>query len=162
MTKLERTVAAVGARRLLSLVSFGSEVVRPAQIAPEDHMTLNFHDIVEPLEGFVPPSESHVAEALAFATADRAPIVVHCYAGVSRSTAMAYAIACAREPGRCELELASALRRLSPSATPNRLIVSLADAAMGREGRMVAAIAGIGRGADAFEGEPFVLAPAGQ
>jgi predicted protein tyrosine phosphatase len=49
------------------------------------------------------------------------------------------------------------LRRASPSATPNRLLVSHADAILKRDGRMVAAVNAIGRGAEAFEGEPFTL-----
>jgi predicted protein tyrosine phosphatase len=58
-----------------------------------------------------------------------------------------------------EEELALELRRASPSATPNRLIVSLADDILGRQGRMVKAVEKIGRGADAFEGTPFILRP---
>ncbi len=157
ITRLKESAEAFGAHRMLSLVSEGTEVERPAGIAPGDHLTLYFHDIVEPLMGYVTPSESHVADALDFAAADDRPILVHCYAGVSRSTAMAFAIACAREPGRDEFELARTMRELSPTATPNRLIVSLADAALGRGGRMVEAVAAIGRGRDAFEGEPFAL-----
>lgn len=160
ITRLRECAEAFGARRLLSLVTEGTEVVRPSRIAPGDHMTLYFHDISEPLEGYVPPCERHVAQALDFAAADDRPILVHCYAGVSRSTAAAYAIACAREPGRDEFELARMLRDLSPTATPNRLIVRLADAALGRGGRMVEAVAAIGRGRDAFEGAPFAFAPA--
>lgn len=157
ITKLNESAEAFGADRMLSLVGDGVTVERPARIAPDDHLTLYFHDIVEPLAGYVTPSESHVAEALGFAAADDRPILVHCYAGVSRSTAMAFAIACAREPKRDEFEIARRLRELSPTATPNRLIVSLADAALGRDGRMVEAVAAIGRGRDAFEGAPFAL-----
>jgi predicted protein tyrosine phosphatase len=40
-------------------------------------------------------------------------------------------------------------------------VVSLADAALGRGGRMSAAIAEIGRGADTFEGALFELPLAG-
>ena len=84
-------------------------------------------------------------------------LVVHCHAGISRSTAAAYVIACARRPDLDEGHLADELRRLSPSATPNPLIVAHGDAALGREGRMVEAIRRIGRGAEAFEGVPFRL-----
>ncbi len=66
--------------------------------------------------------------------------------------------ACALAPERDEGTIADALRAASPSATPNRLFVEIADRLLGRDGRMVAAIARIGRGADAFEGTPFVLA----
>ena len=86
------------------------------------------------------------------------PLVIHCYAGISRSTAAAYIAGCALNPGRDEADLARALRQASPTATPNRLFVEIADRLLGREGRMVAAIAAIGRGADAFEGAPFRFA----
>ncbi|HVI28905.1 protein tyrosine phosphatase [Hansschlegelia sp.] len=159
LSRLAETIVAARARRVLSLLSLEMAAPRLPGIAPEDHLTLRFHDIVEPTTGHVHPCDNHVAEALAFA-AGPDPIVVHCYAGISRSTAMAFAIACAREPSRDERDLAAALRRASPMATPNRLIVRLADDALGRQGRMAAAIAAIGRGEDAFEGAPFTLAPA--
>lgn len=159
ITRLREHADAVGASRMLSLVTAGTDVERPARIAAADHLTLFFHDIAEPIEGYVAPSETHVADALRFAAADDRPILVHCYAGVSRSTAMAFAIACAREPGRDEFAIAWQIRSLSPTATPNRLIVRLADAALGRGGRMIAAVEAIGRGLDAYEGAPFSIVP---
>ena len=86
-------------------------------------------------------------------------MLIHCWAGISRSTAAAYTALCMLRPDSDEEALARELRAASPSATPNRLIVSLADDILGRDGRMVKAIAGIGRGADAFEGTPFILRP---
>lgn len=159
ITRVHETVEATGATRMISLVSDDTTVERPDGISADHHLILRFHDIAEPLTGYVEPSGEQVAAALDFAEADAAPLLVHCYAGVSRSTAMAYAIACAREPGRCEFELARTMRTLSPTATPNRLIVRLADEALGRDSRMVQAVEAIGRGADAFEGAPFVLEP---
>ena len=87
----------------------------------------------------------------------RAPLVVHCYMGISRSTASAFASVCALNPHRDEGSIARALRRASPTATPNIRIVSLADRLLGREGRMVAAIETIGRGTLAAEAAPFRL-----
>jgi predicted protein tyrosine phosphatase len=84
-------------------------------------------------------------------------MVVHCYAGISRSTASAYAGVCALNPRRSEESIALALRRASPTATPNIRIVSLADRLLGRDGRMVAAIEMIGRGVMATEATPFRL-----
>ena len=159
LSRLEETVAAHRVRRVLSLVAVGTVVPRPREVAASDHLTLHFHDIAEPLGGHVTPNARHIEQALDFAAADAGPILVHCYAGVSRSTAMGYAIACAREPERGEAELAATLRALSPTATPNRLIVRLADSALGREGRMVQAIEAIGRGGDCYEGAAFALAP---
>ena len=83
--------------------------------------------------------------------------MIHCYAGISRSTASAYIIAAALAPQRDETELAKTLRRLSPSATPNPRLIAMADALLDRDGRMVEAIQAIGRGADAFEGVPVRL-----
>jgi len=115
------------------------------------------NDIAEPREGLVAPSPAHVAEIIEFGLKwDRkTPMVVHCYAGISRSTAAAYVIAAALQPDKDEQDLADELRRLSPSATPNPLIVSHADLLLGRQGRMIEAIRRIGRGADAVEGKLF-------
>ena len=66
---------------------------------------------------------------------------------------------CMLKPQSDEEELAWHLRRLSPSASPNRLIVSHADALLGRDGRMIAAVDAIGRGCEASEGVPFSFMP---
>ena len=86
-----------------------------------------------------------------------APMLIHCYAGVSRSTAAAFIAACALSPHRDEHEIAAEIRRNSPTATPNARLVALGDEILQRGGRMNAAIAKIGRGADCFEGTPFAL-----
>jgi predicted protein tyrosine phosphatase len=105
------------------------------------------------------PDEQHVTDLLRFVRRwDRqAPLVVHCFAGISRSTASAYASVCALNPHRDEASIARALRQASPTATPNIRIVSLADRILARDGRMVAAIETIGRGEIALEGNPFRL-----
>ena len=90
-----------------------------------------------------------------------APILIHCWAGISRSTATAYITACVHNPDADEHAIAQALRDASPTATPNRRFIALADAALGRNGRMKAAIEAIGRGfprwPDIKEAEPFTL-----
>jgi predicted protein tyrosine phosphatase len=159
LAKLEETVARSGAERVLSLLAAGTEVTRPASIAPENHLHLVMHDIAVAQDGMTMPGEDHVRNLLDFARRwNRAkPMVVHCYAGISRSTASAYIIAAALAPKRDEVELAQTLRALSPSATPNPRLIAVADALLGRVGRLIEAIEAIGRGADAFEGTPFVL-----
>lgn len=153
------TVARTGARSLVTLLSPGTVVTRPAEIAPERHLYLAMSDIVEPIPGQVLPERAHLDELLAFYREwDRAePIVIHCYAGVSRSTAAAFIAACALNPARDEHEIARAIRSASPTATPNARLVALADEALGRGGRMSAAVVEIGRGEDCLEGTPFVL-----
>jgi predicted protein tyrosine phosphatase len=159
LSKVEQTVSKTGAGRLLSLLSAGTDMIRPASIAPENHLHLVMHDIAEVQDGMTMPGEAHVRRLLDFARAwDRSrPLVVNCYAGISRSTASAYIIAAALAPSRDEVELAQTLRWLSPAATPNPRLVAVADAILGRDGRMIAAVKAIGRGADAFEGTPFGL-----
>lgn len=159
LSKVEETVTKTGAERLLSLLAAGTEVMRPASITRENHLHLVMHDIAVAQEGMTMPGEEHVLTLLDFARQwDRSrPLVVHCYAGISRSTASAYIIAAALAPKRDEAELAKTLRALSPTATPNPRLIAIADTLLDRRGRMIEAIQAIGRGADAFEGTPFEL-----
>lgn len=121
------------------------------------HLKLSFDDVSEPLDGFLPPARAHVEEIIGFVDGwDRSEgMLIHCWAGISRSTAAAFAAMCAINPDEDEAELAWELRRNSPTASPNRLIVAHADDILGRRGRMVAAVEAIGRGADAYEGTIF-------
>jgi predicted protein tyrosine phosphatase len=82
-------------------------------------------------------------------------MVIHCWAGISRSTASAFMAACALNPHRDEATIARQIRAASPSAYPNRLIVTLADRALGRGGRMVRALDAMGPGDMTVEGRPF-------
>ncbi|CAA2106614.1 hypothetical protein MBUL_03760 [Methylobacterium bullatum] len=160
LSQLPRTLKRTGANHLMTLMKVGTAIARPEGIADGRHCVVEVSDIVAPLDGHVLPGEAHVRRIIDFATVwDRErPLLIHCYAGISRSTAAAYIAACALSPERDEAEIARALRAASPSATPNALFVEIADRLLGRGGRMSAAIAGIGRGADAFEGNPFALA----
>jgi predicted protein tyrosine phosphatase len=159
LSRLHETVERSGARHVLTLINADTMVGRPPGIAPERHLFIGVSDIVDPLDGHILPADAHVEQLLAFGRAwDQAtPLVIHCWAGVSRSTAAAYITLCALRPGRNEFETARLLRAAAPSATPNARLVGVADDILGRGGRMVDAIAGIGRGADAYEGTPFFL-----
>lgn len=159
MTRVVDTVRGSGARSLITILTAGASLVRPREILPERHLQLTLSDIDEPRNGHILPGDAHVDRLIAFLEnwEREAPLVIHCYAGVSRSPAAAYVAACALAPHRCEMELAQALRRASPTATPNRRLIALADSRLGRQGRMTAAIAAIGRGADCYEGAPFAL-----
>jgi predicted protein tyrosine phosphatase len=142
--------------RLISLLA-------PEQAAPASfglpHLILRFHDIGEPRPGLVAPDRAMITDLLSFGAAWRepAPLLAHCWMGISRSTAAALILACALDPARDEGEAAQALRRASPTATPNPRMVALADDLLGRRGRLSAAAASIGRGAEASCGQPFEL-----
>jgi predicted protein tyrosine phosphatase len=142
---------------LLTLLSPSHEGENHRVLGCDRHLELSFHDITEAKPGLVAPDRAIIQAILDFARAARdRKLLIHCWAGISRSSAAAFVIACDRNPG-FELEIAEELRRRAPSITPNHLMVSLADDLLGRNGRMTEAIDGIGRGADAFEGEPYQL-----
>jgi predicted protein tyrosine phosphatase len=157
---IEEIVRQHNASRLLTCLNDDFLVETPKLIKPDGHLRLAMHDIAEPLAEHVAPNEDHVAQIIDFALTwgGDGPMVVHCWAGISRSTAAAFTALCAINPGASEEAIAAAMREASPTAYPNRLIVRLADAALGRKGRMVRAIEAIGRGVVAMEAVPFSLA----
>ena len=157
LAALPSTVEETGASHILTVMGNISKVLRPASVPEENHLMISMDDINEPADGFVAPSLDHVEQALAFVRKwDRAaPLVIHCYAGISRSTASAFMTVCALNPHRDEISIAKQIRAASPSAYPNRLIVSLADRALGRQGRMLRALDEIGPGNMTVEGRPF-------
>ncbi len=159
LSRLHETVEAVGASHVVTLINAATPVQRPRSIPEDRHLFIGVSDITAPMDGHILPGEEHVTRLLDFVRAwDRQrPIVIHCWAGISRSTAAAYITACALRPHLDETETALRLRQAAPSATPNPRLVATADAMLGRGGRMTAAIAAIGRGADAYEGTPFEL-----
>ena len=159
LAALPEIVRLTGASHVLTVMAKVDQVERPASVRPENHMKISFDDITEPMDGFVAPNAEHVEQVLSFVRSwDRgAPLVIHCYAGVGRSTASAFAAACALNPHRDEMTIARQIRAASPIANPNRLIVGLADKALGRDGRMLRALDDIGPASMMVEGKPFRL-----
>ena len=159
LARIETEIARTGARSLVTLLSPGTPVARPEPIAEQRHLNIAMSDILDHLPGQVRPEMHHLDALLDFVESwdRREPMLIHCYAGVSRSTASAYIAVCQLSPHRDEQEVARALRAASPTATPNLRFVALADERLSRGGRMVAAIEAIGRGRECLEGEPFAL-----
>jgi predicted protein tyrosine phosphatase len=159
LSRISETAEAIGATSLVTLINVNTKVERPACITPENHLFIGMSDITTHQDGHILPAETHVEQLLDFARSwdRRAPLLIHCYAGVSRSTAAAFIAACALKPERDESELAELIRQRSPTATPNAKLIEIADQILGRRGRMSAAIDAIGRGSDCFEGVPFSL-----
>ena len=157
LAALPDTVKATGASHVLTVMANVDQVQRPVSVLPANHLRVQMDDITEHMDGFLAPSDQHIEQVLDFVRGwDRsAPMVVHCYAGISRSTASAFAAACVLNPHRDEISIARQIRAPSPIASPNRLIVSLADKALGREGRMLRALDEMGPGSMTVEGRPF-------
>ncbi len=148
-----------GAKSVIGIL--GPETAHPTyqNISPKHHLKLTLNDINEEAPGMQAATVDDIDRLLQFIHVwDRqAPLLIHCWAGISRSTASAFAALCVLRPQEDEMELARGLRAASPSATPNRLITQHVDSRLGRQGRMLRAVESIGRGANAYEGTPFVL-----
>jgi predicted protein tyrosine phosphatase len=155
---LNAVAARLPSFHLLSLLSPTHDNETLRQLARDSHLRLTFHDIMEVTPGLIAPDRDAIEAILDFGrrgTPD-IPLVIHCWAGISRSSAAAFMIACDRNGGY-EREIADELRRRAPFATPNRLMVRLSDEVLARDGRMVEAIDRSGRGAEAFEGTAYTL-----
>jgi predicted protein tyrosine phosphatase len=128
-------------------------------IAPAKHLRLSFHDVAAATGNLEAPRLDHARLLVDFISdwPQQTPLLIHCWAGISRSTAAAFSAMCILRPEETERDLAFELRAAAPSATPNPLITAHVDQLLQREGRMTTAVAAIGRGANAFEGTPFIL-----
>jgi predicted protein tyrosine phosphatase len=148
------------AREMISLMAKEQTFHRPAVIQAHRHLLLNMNDITFKGTGnLVAPDATHVREIIDFTSQwdQAAPLLVHCWMGVSRSPAAALIAALSLVPDQSEITLAQRLRLASPFATPNMRIIEIGDELLGRNGRLIAAIKGIGRGAEADGNAPFVL-----
>lgn len=148
------------AREMITLMAENQDFHRPAVISAERHLKIGVNDITFAGTGnLVAPQERHVQEVIAFARRwdQSAPLLIHCWMGVSRSPAAALIASLAVAPDDDEQALALRLRTASPYATPNSRLIEIGDSLLGRGGRLVAAVKAIGRGADADGNAPFVL-----
>ncbi|MGQ8631454.1 tyrosine phosphatase family protein [Agrobacterium sp. DKPNP3] len=148
------------AREMVTLIAKEQSFHRPAVIAAERHLTLAMNDIAfKGTADLIAPDDAHVLQLIDFARQwdQSAPLLIHCWMGVSRSPAAAVVAALSLYPDQDDTDLALRLRAVSPYATPNARIIAIGDRLLQREGRLVAAIKKIGRGADADGNVPFVL-----
>lgn len=157
LSQVPRLTRELGVGHILTLLGDPSQAVTPDGVT--DHVIVHVNDIVTAVDDQILADDSHVRQVIDVATAwdGDTPLLVHCFAGISRSTASAFIIACAKQPHRLEAEIARELRAASATATPNRHLVALADGLLRRDGRMVSAIEEIGVGQPAVEGVPFTL-----
>lgn len=144
---------------LVSLLDPDTMIDTPQGILPTQHLRLGVNDIAEEIDDLVPPGVEHVAELIGFVQAwdQKSPLLVHCWAGISRSTAAAFIALCALNEGQPEDELARLVRACGSHAHPNRLMVRHADSLLKREGRMSAAVEALGPGRACWEGELFSI-----
>ena len=142
LSSLEETIATHAPSHLVSLLSPEHMIETPAGFPAERHLKLGVNDVVDPAAGTAPPGRAHIDALLEFSRGwdARQPLLIHCWAGISRSMASAFTILCDRLGPDHEIEIARAMRQRAPHAQPNRLLVSHADEALGRGGKMLAAL----------------------
>jgi len=147
LSQVSQMVAAHAPERIVSLLDPGFVFPNFGPAYAGRHLRLSLHDVHDSAPDQVLPGSGHVDQLLSFLRRwDRsAPLLVHCRAGIGRSTAAAFIAACLHSPNRNEREIALALRHISPLARPNELLVKLADLKMIRNGRMAEAIAQTGQ-----------------
>ena len=160
LASIAETAVRHGAREMVSLIAERLDFHRPGVIAADRHLKLAMNDIAFAGTGdLVAPSEAHVQSLIAFVRDwdQSAPMVIHCWMGVSRSPAAAVIATLSLHPEEDDFALAARLRKAAPHATPNTRLIEIGDRLLGRDGRLVAAVKAIGRGAEADGRASFVL-----
>ena len=144
---------------LVSLLSPQFMISTPDGFDPRQHLKLGVDDVRDPAGAENPPEREHIDRLLAFSRSwdEQAPILIHCWAGISRSMASAYVILCDRLGQGQEITIARAMRRRAPHASPNSLLVRHADEALARDGRMVAALEAMGPPVLTLEGSATIF-----
>jgi predicted protein tyrosine phosphatase len=127
---------------MVTLLSPPHMIETPDGFLAARHLRLGVNDVADPAAGTHPPGRDHIDALLDFSRSwdGQSPFLIHCWAGVSRSMASAFTVLCDRLGPDHEIEIARAIRRRAPHAAPNTLLVAHADAALGRNGRMITAL----------------------
>ena len=113
---------------------------------PHLRTTLRFHDAIERAPQIVLPKRRHIKAILKFGSdlgGDLSHLLIHCHAGVSRSTAAMAIILAQAFAHESEEAIVDRLLLIRPQAWPNSRMVDIADELLGREGRLSAALSRI-------------------
>jgi predicted protein tyrosine phosphatase len=117
-----------------------------AAYGPHKRLTLRFDDIITPLPGMALPESHHIEALLEFgkglAAASDDPLnhlLVHCHAGISRSTASMTLILAQALPQVPAPSILEEVLRIREKAWPNLRMIEIGDAMLGRGGALVAA-----------------------
>lgn len=159
LREMARHVRALRPACLISLLQPEEQPPTPPEIRPEAHLRLEIDDISFATPGHVLADDTHVARLIEFLKR-RVPgdaVLIHCLAGISRSTAGAL-IALALDAEGREAVAARHLRAFAPHAAPNRRLIAVADRLLGRQGRLIEAREAMGPAEPALE-SPLVRLP---
>lgn len=157
LARVPSAVAEVRPSHLITLLDPKDIIPTPDGVDPERHLRIGINDVTVPHPDHVAPESIHVERLISFIDtwSGEAPLLVHCWAGISRSTATAFIALCMRNEGHDELAILRAMRARAPHIHPNRRIVTFADKLLNRDGRMIEAVDAIGPGRIVYEGALF-------
>ena len=123
----------------------------------ECHLRLTFHDTEDDAAPFLPPTRDHIDQILAFTAElpEDADVMIHCHAGISRSTATAIGVCCQQGMAPADaLEHVKQLREPTLGrgykVLPNRLMIRFFDEALGLEGELIKVVS------DYYDGLPLI------
>ena len=86
------------------------------------------------MDDYVEPQKLHIEKALSFADkVGNGTLLIHCHAGISRSSAIALAIITKDLGAGRELEAVEILKKINPNARPNKSLILMTDDILGRE-----------------------------
>jgi predicted protein tyrosine phosphatase len=157
LAKVPSAVAQVRPSHLITLLDPKDIIPTPEGVHPDRHLKIGVNDITIPHPDHIAPEHVHVERLVQFIDtwSGDDPLLVHCWAGISRSTATAFIALCMRNEGQDELAILREMRARAPHIHPNRRIVTFADKILNRDGRMIEAVDAIGPGRIVFEGALF-------
>lgn len=152
LLELNEHAAALKPDRVISIVAPEEQPATPPGVAADAHLRVSCHDITAPGPMQILPDRRHVKQIVAFARQwdPTRRILIHCQAGISRSTAAALITYAAHFPDTVH-EAAAHLRRTGPHVRPNPLMTEIGDELLGMEGRLIAAVESMGPGALVLE-----------
>lgn len=129
-------VKKIDATHLITMLDPDDHMYKPVSIKQENHLFLKFED-EESDEHLLAPTMLHCQRILDFGEKlpDDAITVVHCFAGISRSTAAALALHVQRHH---DIDAARAwLAKDRPQAMPNMLMAQHFDKLLGMNGKFL-------------------------
>lgn len=133
--------AAAGVTHVLSIID--THEPRPTALDDYfeiDHELLRFDDVVAEYAGFEACTPQHIRQVLAFGERAHAVpgshVLIHCHAGVSRSTAAAGILMAQHAPG-CEEAAFLRILELRKHGWPNTRMVQFADQLLDRDGALM-------------------------
>jgi len=112
-------------------------------LSPTHRLQLRFHDTIDIRPGQTMVEIEQVRQVLAFGRdlpAEDGHLLVHCHAGISRSTAFTILLLAQALPDVPSDEIVAEIVRIRPRTWPNLRIIELGDEILGRNGTLIAAV----------------------